>query len=81
VLELGLLCILVGLLLLLLPQGLAPVLDRLGTGAPQTANFFILYIIFTVRTCAVVVRGASGSTQGGIVGCRAWLLGSVQCMY
>jgi hypothetical protein len=28
------------------------VLDRLGTGAPQTANFFILYIIFTVRTAA-----------------------------
>ncbi|WIA11265.1 hypothetical protein OEZ85_011390 [Tetradesmus obliquus] len=31
----------------LFTQGLAPVLDRLGTGAPQTANFFILYIIFT----------------------------------
>eukprot|EP00879_Flechtneria_rotunda_P010123 GHRR01010581.1.p1 GENE.GHRR01010581.1~~GHRR01010581.1.p1 ORF type:complete len:468 (+),score=154.92 GHRR01010581.1:1140-2543(+) len=31
----------------LFTQGAGPVLDRLGTGAPQTANFFILYIIFS----------------------------------
>ncbi|KAF8057761.1 CSC1-like protein [Scenedesmus sp. PABB004] len=31
----------------LFTRGVGPVLDRLGTGAPQTANFFILYIIFT----------------------------------
>jgi hypothetical protein len=32
---------------LFVTSGLAPILDRLGAGVPQTASFFILYIIFT----------------------------------